>query len=239
MPTRPSRLVLFDIDGTLISTGGRAGRAIGLALERTFGVPVPVESFPFAGKTDPRIIAELLERAGVPREAVAARRDEALRNYLALLPEMLAPGAVRVLPGVTSVLDALAARRDTAIGLLTGNVAGGADIKLGVAGIRHYFPIGAFGSDDEDRDRLVPVARARAEAHFGVAFPAAAAVVVGDAEADVRCARAGGARAVAVASGWTRPEVLAALRPDALLGSLADAGALDAILGTDGAQGPD
>jgi len=226
----PSRLVLFDIDGTLISTGGRAGRAIGLALEQTFDVPVPVDSFPFAGKTDPRIVRELLARAGVPEDAIAARLDEALRHYLALLPGMLAPGTVRLLAGVQRTLDALAARSDVALGLLTGNIAGGADVKLGAAGIRHYFPIGAFGSDDEDRNRLVPVARTRARDYFGVEFPGCATVVIGDAEADVRCARAGDARAVAVASGWTRRDALAALAPDALLDSLAEPGVLDAIL---------
>jgi phosphoglycolate phosphatase-like HAD superfamily hydrolase len=225
-------LVLFDIDGTLISTGGRAGRAIAVAVEQTFGVPVAVDSFPFAGKTDPRIVRELAARAGVPAEIVATRLDEVFDRYLRLLPTFLPPRTVRLLPGVRPVLDALAARPDIALGLLTGNLARGAEVKLGAAGIRRYFPIGAFGSDDEDRDRLVPIARARARSHFGTEFPGRSTIVIGDAEADVRCARAGEARAVAVASGWTPRDVLAALAPDVLLDSLGAADAVDALLGT-------
>jgi phosphoglycolate phosphatase len=228
----PRRLVLFDIDGTLVTTGGRAGRAIARSLETIFGVPVALDSYSFTGKTDPHIVVELLGRAGVPRSAVEARLDEALTLYLALLTDVLTPGAVRVLPGVTSLLERLATRADVAMGLLTGNLAGGADIKLGAAGLRHFFPIGAFGSDHEDRDRLVDVARTRAREHFRVDFPGHCTIVVGDAEADVRCARAGDARAVVVASGWTSREALAALTPDAILDSLADPDALDTILGS-------
>jgi phosphoglycolate phosphatase len=224
------RLVLFDIDGTLISTGGRAGRALAQALEQTFGLPVSIDGFPFAGKTDPRIAFELMELAGVPRSRVAASRDELFERYVRLLKDALPPGSVTVLPGVTAVLDELVVRQGVAVGLLTGNIAAGAEQKLRAAGLWSRFPFGAFGSDDEDRNHLVPIARARARELFGTEFPGAATVVVGDAEADVACARAGGAKAVAVASGWTARERLAAVGPDALFDSLIDPGVIDVLV---------
>ncbi len=236
MSDQTARLILFDIDGTLISTGGRAGLALARALEETYGTAGPVASYPFAGKTDPQIVFELLAAAGLPRERVAPRLDEALGRYLGHLRRALAPGTVEVLPGVHDVLAALEGEPGVTVALLTGNIAAGARVKLGAAGLWERFRFGAFGSDDEVRDRLVPVARERARATVGLDFPGDATVVVGDAEADVRCARAGAARAVAVASGWTGRETLAALRPDALLDSLADPGAMSALL--DGAAGP-
>ncbi len=126
-------------------------------------------------------------------------------------PRPLSPANTRVLPGVREVLDALAARGDVAVGLLTGNIRRGAEIKLAAAGLSGHFAIGAFGSDEEDRNRLVPVARARAHAFWAEEFPGDRTVVVGDAQADILCARAGGARAVAVASGKTPKTELAAL----------------------------
>jgi len=231
VPNEPSRLVLFDVDGTLISTAGRAGRAIVQSIEKALGIVVPVEGYRFSGKTDPLILLELLELAGIDRVSAAARLDEIFAHYLEILPEVLPPSSVRVLPGVLDVLDALDARPDVVVGLLTGNIAGGAEIKLRAADLWDRFALGAFGSDDGERDRLVPVARARAAARFGREFSGTATVVVGDAPPDVRCARAGGARAVAVATGRISRDELAALEPDVLLDSLAEEGAVAALLG--------
>jgi phosphoglycolate phosphatase len=229
----PRYLVLFDIDGTLISTGGRAGRALAAALEETFGTTGPHETFRYSGKTDPQIVLELMSLAGVPREVVTPRLGEVFRRYLATLETALWSGGVRVLPGVTELLEGLAGRSDVALGLLTGNIAAGAAIKLRAAGLAGRFTVGAYGSDDADRDRLVPIARARAAERWGGRFDGQLTVVIGDAEADVRCARAGGARAVAVASGWTTREELAALEPDALLSSLAPELALPVLFADD------
>ena len=228
------RLVLFDIDGTLLSTNGRAGEALGLALAETFGTAGPIDGYSFAGKTDPQIAFELLGLAGIPRDAVKAKMDLAFERYCRNLERALDRDNTRVLAGVLDVLTALEQREDTAIGLLTGNIRAGAAIKLGVAGLAGRFPIGAFGSDHEDRNRLVAVARIRAMAEWGDPFPGTRTVVVGDAEADVRCARAGGAFAVAVASSKTPRERLAVLEPDALLDSLAAPDAVAALLGPDG-----
>jgi phosphoglycolate phosphatase-like HAD superfamily hydrolase len=231
VPSAGPRLVLFDIDGTLISTGGRAGAALGRALEATFGRPVPAAGFRFAGKTDPQIVFEMMALVGIDRATVAPLLGAALERYVEALREALTPAAVHVLPGVEALLGRLAGRADVRLGLITGNVVAGAAVKLGAAGLDRYFAVGAYGSDHEDRNRLVPLARARAAAHWGEGFEDGRTVVVGDAEADIACARAGRARAVAVASGPTPRERLAALAPDALFDSLADPGVLEALLG--------
>ncbi len=224
------RLILFDVDGTLLSTNGHAGRAIGHALRDTFGTAGPIEGYAFAGKTDPQIVFELTGLAGLARAAVEPRLGEVFERYCGRLAEVLGPANTRALPGVRAVLDGLARRADVAVGLLTGNIRRGAEIKLRAAGLEGRFATGAFGSDREDRNQLVPVARARARETWGVEFAGRAAVVVGDAEADIRCARAGGARAVAVASSKTPKAALAALGPDVLLDSLEAPGALEALL---------
>ncbi len=132
------------------------------------------------------------------------------------------------------MLGALAGRGDVAVGLLTGNIRRGAEIKLAAAGLTDRFAVGAFGSDEEDRNRLVPVARARAQEFWGEGFPGTRTVVVGDAQADIRCARAGGAWSVAVASSKTPKAELAALAPDVLLDSLASPEALTALVAAGG-----
>lgn len=230
------RLILFDVDGTLISTQGRAGRALASAITEVFGVTAPMERYRLSGKTDPQIVFELMELCGFPRERVTPHLGRILDAYLSRLDAALPPEHVHVLPGVREVLAALAARPDVRVGLLTGNVQPGAALKVERAGLSRFFEVGAFGSDAEDRNLLVPVARARATARWGDGFEGMQTVVVGDAEADIRCARAGGARAVAVATGGASPEVLAALDPDALLPTLADPSALGALL--DGHPGP-
>lgn len=230
VPPFAPRLVLFDIDGTLVSTGGRAGGALLRALAETYGVRPHAAGYAFAGKTDPQIIRELLSASGVAPSAIEEYRQQALARYLVYLEEALTPGSVRVLPGVRNLLAALVAQPQTTVGLLTGNVAGGAALKLRAAGLEGFFRCGAFGCDAEDRNLLVPIARQRALEATGIHFSAAQTVVVGDTEADIACARAGGARAVAVATGGTPRAVLAALKPDTLLASLADPHALAAIL---------
>lgn len=233
---REPLLILFDVDGTLIRTNGRAGRALAAAAREVLGVAVPVEGFRLSGKTDPQIVFELAALCGLERARVAPRLPEVFDRYLAHLDHMLPREGVTVLPGVREVLSRLEARDDVRLGLLTGNLEQGAALKLERAGLGHHFAIGAYGSDEEDRDRLVPVARARAAARWGLDFAGTRTVVVGDAEADVRCARAGGARAVAVATGGTPAGALRDLGPDALLASLAGPDALPALL--DGRVGP-
>ncbi len=223
------KLILFDIDGTLVTCRGRAGEALTRAMAATFGTPGPVETYRYSGKTDPQIVHELMAAAGLARSDVTPRLGEVFARYLEILEPSL-QGHARALPGVEELLAELVARDDVALGLLTGNIEPGAHVKLRVTGLDRHFTFGAFGSDDEDRNNLVPIARERARAAWGDDFPGTRTVVVGDAEADVLCARAGGARAVAVASGWTERAKLAALSPDVLLDSLELPAALHAIL---------
>jgi phosphoglycolate phosphatase len=227
------RLILFDVDGTLLSTNGQAGAALGVALRETFGTAGPIEGYSWAGKTDPQIVYELLGGAGIPRTEVEPRLDELFDRYCAHLTARLSPVNTHALAGVREILGFLGGRGDVAVGLLTGNIRRGAEIKLRAAGLTGAFDIGAFGSDEEDRNRLVPVARTRARTRWGEDFAGTRTVVVGDAEADIRCARAGGARAVAVASGSTGRQALEALRPDALVDSLASPQSLEALIGGD------
>lgn len=215
-------LVLFDVDGTLLTTRGVAAGAIRDALLETFGAAGPVDSYPFMGKTDPQIMSELLSVAGVDPTTVEASLATALERYLELLAARLETHHVRLCPGVRAVLERLAADHRVVLGLLTGNLAGGAHCKLAAAGLGHLFAVGAYGSDDADRNRLVPVARERARRLSGSDHGGIRTVVVGDAPPDVACAQAAGARAVAVASGWTPAAELAALRPHALLTDLSD-----------------
>ncbi len=228
------RLILFDVDGTLLSTDGQAGRAIGVALHETFGTAGPMAGYSFAGKTDPQAVFELMAATGLSRSEVAPRLSEVFDRYCGHVAGVLTSANTRVLPGVRELLATLAVRGDVALGLLTGNIRRGAEIKLRAAGLLEYFAVGAFGSDEEDRNRLVPVARARARDHWGEEFPGTRTVVVGDAQADIRCARAGGARSVAVASSKTSKAELAALAPDVLLDSLASPEALTALVSADG-----
>jgi phosphoglycolate phosphatase len=228
------RLILFDVDGTLLSTHGRAGAALGQAMRETFGTAGPIEGFSFAGKTDPAIAFELLGEAGLPRATVLRRLPEMFDRYCAHLARSLSASNTRPLAGVPELLDALAGRGDVGVGLLTGNIQRGAAIKLAAAGLDGRFAVGAFGSDDEDRNRLVAVAQARARERWRQDFRGTRTVVVGDAEADIRCARAGAALAVAVASGTTPRETLAALAPDVLLDSLASPEASGALVGSSG-----
>jgi phosphoglycolate phosphatase-like HAD superfamily hydrolase len=230
--TAPARrLVLFDIDGTLLS-GGRAARAVFAgALTEVFGTCGDVDTFAFEGKLDPVIVWELLLGAGVPEETVRRRRGDALALYLDRLEAALAAERPVLKPGVAAVLDGVARAGSAVPALLTGNVERGARIKLTAVGLWERFHFGAFGDEAPRREDLGPVALEKAR-RLGHAFTGSECVVVGDAPQDVACARALGARIVAVATGKTSAERLAAAGARVVLPDLSDtARALEAILG--------
>lgn len=194
------RLILFDIDGTLVS--GRAAKpAFEAAMIETYGTVGDLAGVSFAGKTDPQIARELLSRVGLDRETIDAGLPELWDRYVAHLEEWLDDLPMRVLPGVHELLDALAGLQEVGLGLLTGNIARGAELKLESAGLWERFAIGGFGSDHEERNELPAVALRRARAHWSVQIEAGDAVVVGDTPRDVGCGRAGGTRTLAVATG--------------------------------------
>ena len=230
------RLVLFDIDGTLLSAGAAARDSILSALEAAYGWSARDEhqdrgKWDFSGKTDPQIIRELL-LADIGSERCEERLADALRVYVAELERRLTPGTVVPKKGIPGLLERLAAEPRVTLGLLTGNLEPGARLKLAPPDFNRYFPFGAFGSDSADRYLLPPIAVARALAHTGRRFEGKSVVVVGDSVHDVRCGRSIGVRSVGVATGITSTERLAAESPDAVLESFEDTEkALAAILG--------
>jgi phosphoglycolate phosphatase-like HAD superfamily hydrolase len=225
------RLVLFDIDGTLLSAGGISARALEAALVETFGTAGPAVGFDYSGKTDPQIVRELMRGAGLDDAAIEERRPLALERYSRRLAEWMRPEHVRPKPGVLDLLESLE-RQGVTLGLLTGNLEPCARLKLEPIGANRFFGFGAFGSDHEDRYRLPAVALARAREVTGVAFEGKDTVIVGDSVHDVLCGRGVGVRAVAVSTGRTSPEALAEAAPDALVSDFSDTAAgLRAILG--------
>jgi len=226
------RLVLFDIDGTLLSAGGVSSRAMADALIAGFGTAGAAEAYDYSGKTDPQIVRDLMRGAGISDEQVDARMPAVLADYQGRLDTRLRPEHVRAKPGVQAVVDALAADSRVTLALLTGNIEPCARRKLAPLGLNRHFPFGAYGSDHEDRYRLPSVAVARALDHTGAAFAGEEVVIIGDSIHDVLCGRSLGVRAVAVATGKTPRERLAKEQPHALLDDLSDtAHSLVQILG--------
>lgn len=224
-------MVLFDIDGTLVLTGGAGVRAMTRAFETVFRVPDAFRGVPMAGRTDQAILLEALERSGrrVDGSDLAAFR----REYVEPLREEIrrpSPEA-RAMPGVRELLGALAARPDVYLGLVTGNFADAARIKLAHFDLARYFAWGAFGDDAREREALVPIALARAAAHGVPPVPRDRVFVVGDTPSDVRCARAAGTRAVGVATGPYDAAALRASGADCVLPDLADTRAVLGALG--------
>jgi phosphoglycolate phosphatase-like HAD superfamily hydrolase len=222
-PSEPVSVILWDIDGTLLSTGGAGREALDIAFEELFGVPQAFVAVSFGGRTDLGLIGEAFERAGLPMPEDAAPRLH--DRYVGHLRRLLAdrPGRAKLLPGLPVALAQTAPRAVNA--LLTGNWRAGAAAKLGAVGLWESFRFGAFADDAADRNALVPIARRRAQAH-GVT--PGRVIVIGDTPHDVACARAGGAVAVAVCTGWSSREELVACGPDLLIEDLVSG--LDAFL---------
>ena len=215
------RLVLFDIDGTLVR-GGPAKRAFELAMELVFGTAGPIDGHDFSGKTDPQIARELLHAEGLEDEEIDAGFEPLWREYLCELESRLVGKPMTLLPGIQPLLQHLRGTDGVAMGLLTGNIVDGARMKLDSVGLGAYFPVGGFGSDSEVREDLTAVAMRRAARVWGTEFPASSVVVVGDTPRDVACGKHGGTRTVAVATGRFDAERLASTGPDRVLEDLGD-----------------
>lgn len=225
------RLVLFDIDGTILRTKGAGRQAIKRALEEVYGAAGPVDAWPFGGKTDPLICYELMAEVGLSRAEVDAKLDEAIARYLCYLEAELSSTATsRLMPGIIPLLESLARDERVTLGLLTGNVKPGARLKLARHGLTAYFRLGAYGCDHFERRELPAVAVERARALTGRHFQGKEVVIIGDTPADVACGRGLGVRAIAVATGAFRLEDLQACAPDFAFETLeGTAGVLDAI----------
>lgn len=225
------RIILFDIDGTLLRTGaGR--RSMERALNATFGTPGD-PTYRYDGKTDRQIIREAMRLAGFDDATIDARRADTEARYVAALREevLSTEKPAVLLPGVRELVKAVHAHDGMVLGLLTGNVAEGAAIKLSAVGLDPLaFQVGAFGSDHEVRAELPEIARARAEQHLGRAVAGDACVIIGDTPSDIQCGRGIGARAVAVATGHYQRDELATHGPHALFDDLSDTHAVIATL---------
>jgi phosphoglycolate phosphatase-like HAD superfamily hydrolase len=226
-------LVLFDLDGTLVTTAGAGRRALAEAFRDVFGVDsfdARTRDVEYAGRTDPAIIVDLARALGI----AASRLEQSTpalyeAYYTALRREMAQPDPRRrVLPGVLALLEELSRREAVFLGLLTGNLEPGARIKLEPFGLNRFFPDGGFGTDHADRGEIARVAVEKLGRRRGIPFAPLEVWVIGDTDHDVACARANGYRAIVVYSRWVSRERLVRWRPDACFDSLED---LPAVLG--------
>jgi phosphoglycolate phosphatase len=214
------QICLFDIDGTLLRSGGAGKAAMEAALQEIFGVQLSTEQVSYSGRTDRAIGRDLFRLHGI--ELNEANWLRFIDAYLERLPAYLVSMRGVVCPGIAELLDELATWPDIAVGLLTGNLRAGAQVKLGHFGLYDRFPFGGFGDHHWERDDVAFAALEAVRLHLARPVEPERIWVIGDTPLDIQCARAIGARAVAVATGWDAPEVLAAAGPDLLLDDLAD-----------------
>jgi len=222
------RLILWDIDSTLVNTGSAGQHALIRATRERFG-SADLTGIEIAGRTDRAIAHQILAKFG--ETVTDPSVDSFLDRYVALLPEELPRRDGRVLPGVRELLEDLAQQPDKTLGLLTGNLERGARLKLEYYDLWRFFPFGAFADDHHDRNALGPCALSRAVAHTGWDFPNSQVDVVGDTGHDISCGKAFGARTIAVATGsWSR-ERLSECGPDFLFDDLANVNEVKEKLG--------
>lgn len=215
------QILLFDIDGTLINTGGSGVESLRRAFVELFGC-LPPDDIPIAGRTDRGIAREMFRARAVADSTENWDRFRA--TYLGHLRTLLPQRQGHVLPGVAALLQHLAVRDDVTLGLLTGNVAEGARLKLRHFGLDHHFAFGGYGEQAVDRNAVAEAALAEAQRTLNGAIHPARVWVLGDTPLDVQCARHIGARAIAIATGIHSKRELAQTRPDLLLDDLSQPG---------------
>ncbi|MEJ2746714.1 MAG: HAD hydrolase-like protein [Anaerolineae bacterium] len=225
------KLLLFDIDGTLIRSNGAGREVMAASLREVFGTAGPIDAYKFSGKTDQQIIIDLLTAAGISNEQIILGLPHIYQTMIEKGRQIFPQRGMEPCAGVESLLQKLSQRDDVTLGLLTGNIAGTAPLKLAAAGIDPgQFQLGAYGCDSINRHDLLHIAMQRASNLTTLAYSGNNTVVIGDTPADIACARSGKATAVAVASGWTDSPTLAQYQPDYLLCDLSDTTAVINIL---------
>jgi phosphoglycolate phosphatase-like HAD superfamily hydrolase len=214
------KFVLFDIDGTLIDSGGAGVRALNMAFHEMFAISEAFRGISMAGKTDPQIVAEALKLHNI--EGVNGVVPEFLASYVKHLSNTIDSGKGHVKAGIREALEVLQERDGFILGLLTGNIEQGAMIKLGAFDLARFFETGAFGDDDADRNRLLPIAveKLRGKRSLDVGFRDC--VVIGDTPRDIECSKPYGAYSIAVATGPYAYNVLAEAGADAVFRDLSD-----------------
>ncbi|MEJ2697171.1 MAG: haloacid dehalogenase-like hydrolase [Candidatus Sulfobium sp.] len=234
------KFILFDIDGTLIDSGGAGSRSLDLAFRKKFGIDHAFRGIEMAGKTDLQIVREALLLHGI--DFSDGTMPAFFETYTGFLKDCVHNADGHIKPGIEKVLGGLASQEGLVLGLLTGNIEEGARIKLERYGLYSYFRGGAFGSDSEDRNELLPLAVAKLYRESGVSVSYSDCVVIGDTPRDIFCARPYGALAVGVATGPYSVETLSAAGADAVFGDLSDTRTLISLItgtgcGKPGAQG--
>ncbi|MBW2031082.1 MAG: HAD hydrolase-like protein [Deltaproteobacteria bacterium] len=225
MPRRRPRLVLFDIDGTLIDPDGAGRKSISRVFQDMFSVKDAFRDIRMSGKTDIQIIKEGLSLHRLDKSDETL--DRIRREYVRTLKSVITSVNGRLLPGVKDLLNTLKSRDGYCLGLLTGNIRQGARIKLGAFNLNSYFPFGAFGDDNEDRNRLLPIFLDRFKKMTGLDVDPGDCLVIGDTPSDVRCSKPHGAVSVAVATGPYTYESLLETGADYVLKDLT--GALNVV----------
>ena len=230
-PPPSKRLYLFDIDGTLITSGGAGETSFREAVAEVCGGVAPLEGVNFAGNTDTGIAREVLIAAG--KEPSQENIMALLDAYLGRLSDRMHQHQGKLLPGIIPLLNHLKERDNCRLALLTGNLAAGAEVKLTHYGVWHYFAFGAYADDHHVRNELGPVAMARALEDHGEEFTPDQIYVIGDTPRDIECGKAFGALTVAVATGKYSREELASHTPDFLFDDFSDADAVLAAIAPD------
>lgn len=219
----PVRLLLFDVDGTLV-LGKRSNRRwFGDALIEVFGAAGDIDGYSFSGKIDPQIVRELLKGAGVEQATIDAGLPRVKEAYLSRLQEHLRPEHLRLLPHVPKVLERLEIQQEVTMGLLTGNWEKGARTKLACFDLNRFFPFGAFSDGQRVRGDLPPMALDRATEYRGRQFSASETLIIGDSVLDIECAQQHGMRSLAVATGYTDITELEAAGSDWVIQDLGEA----------------
>lgn len=216
------QLLLFDIDGTLLSIAEREMNVFSLALEEVFGPVDSHEDYSYAGKTDDQITFELVSRTGRSEREIEALLPEMKSRYFVMLEAMLDKSSVEILPGVVELLDGLCDEPGVLLGLQTGNWETAAAIKLARFDLDRYFDLGAYGDGHLDRRGLPPRAHAEAQEHSGYSIHPRDVVIIGDTELDVASARACGMASVGVATGSFNRAQLEAAGADLVVANLGE-----------------
>jgi phosphoglycolate phosphatase len=214
------KLLLFDIDGTLMDSGGAGLRALETAFHELYGVLSTLKGITLAGNTDMRILDEVFNNLNIVHDD--HKVYELKEAYLKHLSTEINNPSLSIKPGIKALLAHLLPISNVELGLLTGNVQEGAEIKLKAVEIAHYFSFGAYGSDHWDRNKLLPFAVDRYKSISGVDIPHEDCVIIGDTPLDVYCARPYGAKAIAVLTGYSTREAIQEAKPDAIMEDLSN-----------------
>ena len=222
------KFILFDIDGTLLDSGGAGTSSLNIAFEEIFAIKGAFRSINMAGKTDMQILKEAFELYKIDHSNGII--PEFYRNYVRLLRERIRKGSGHIKPGIREALRELQARKECILGLLTGNIEEGARVKLDFFGLNSYFSIGAFGSDDEDRNKLLPIAVDKLCQMYSVKVGFRDCVVIGDTPRDISSSKPYGAFSIAVATGPYSAGTLSAAGADFVFDDLSNTEAFLSLL---------